>query len=384
LTDDAETVTPGAGADPSADQAPARPTTSLVKILIRIGVTVGALALSFFVLARAFDDLDPQAIADALRSLQDAEILALASLWVIWLACQGLQTASLVPGLPVRRGVIAFAGPAAVASIIPGPSDLPVRHRMLRSWGYDSTTATVAVAAGGIFSIGIKLLLPVVAAIGLIVSDSPVDGTLRTAVTIALVVGLGVMVVAVVLSSPTRTARVARLIEPIWRWVLRLLRKDAGGGLEQQLLDRRASSVEALRGRWIVATWGTVLTAVTRFGLLVMAVRFMGLDEAIISWPQIFVVYAVVQGLTVIPISAGDAGISELAYISMLTAIAGPEYVNEVTAAVLVFRVMTWLAMIPTGMMALGLWRLALRSSGTTIAELDTLVDLDDPDAPES
>ena len=123
----------------------------------------------------------------------------------------------------------------------------------------------------------------------------------------------------------------------------------------------RERAVETLRGRWLVAIWGTCATAATRFGLLLMALRFTGVDTDAVGAAQAFVVYALVQGLTVVPLTAGDAGISELAYISLLTAIAGSGLVNEVTAAVLVFRVLTWLAIIPAGIAAMAVWRFSLR-----------------------
>jgi uncharacterized membrane protein YbhN (UPF0104 family) len=53
----------------------------------------------------------------------------------------------------------------------------------------------------------------------------------------------------------------------------------------------------------------------------------------------VFVAYAVVQGLTVLPLTPGDAGVSELVLISLMTASAGNEWVNAVTAGVVVFRV---------------------------------------------
>jgi hypothetical protein len=334
---------------------------SLLSTVLRIVAMVGALGLSFFVLFKAFDDLDVDAIVDTVTSFDDAEMVGLASLWVIWLAAQGLQTAALVRDLPVRRGVLAFLAPAAIASLIPGPSDLPVRHRMLRSWGRTTTESTVAVAAGGLFSIGIKLVLPIVAAIGLVVSDSPVEGSLRTIVTIAMIAGLGLAAAAFVFSSPSRTAVVGRMLAPVWTLVLRLLRRSTDRDLATQLVTMRERAVDALRGRWLVAIWGTVATATTRFGLLLMALRFAGVETDAVGATQAFVVYALVQGLTVVPLTAGDAGISELAYISMLTAIAGSDRVNEVTAGVLVFRVLTWLAIIPAGLVAMAVWRLSLR-----------------------
>ena len=149
-------------------------------------LVVAALVVSAVVLALAFDDLDWAEVGRALRSLDDAEIIALSTTWLVWIAAQGLQTSSLVHDLPVRRGVVAYLGPAAVASAVPGPSDFPVRYRMLTSWGYSLGDATLAVAAGGVFNIGIKLVLPIIAAVGLLVSDTPVEGTLRTIVAVAL------------------------------------------------------------------------------------------------------------------------------------------------------------------------------------------------------
>ena len=92
-----------------------------------------------------------------------------------------------------------------------------------------------------------------------------------------------------------------------------------------------------------------------------MCLRFMGLTEEALPWPQVFVVFALVQGLTVIPITPGDAGVSEIAYVGMLTAAAGSEYVNQISAGVLVFRVLTWVVIIPIGLAVLGGWNFQWR-----------------------
>lgn len=338
------------------------------KVVFRVVFVIVALGISAVVLFAAFDELDPAAIADALRSLEDAERLALFGMWILWIGAQGLQTASLIHHLPVRRGVVAFLGPSAVAFVVPGPSDLPVRHRMLTSWGRDRGEATLAVAAGGIFSIGIKLVLPVIAAVGLVMSDAPIDGTLRTMVLIALIVGAALVAFAIGLGTEKRTQRMGRMLDPIWRWVLRLMKRPQRDDLAAVLLEARARAVETLRDRWLIAAWGTCLAAATRFALLLMSLRFTGVAESAVSWPQVFVVYALVQGLTVLPLTAGDAGVSEVAYIALLTAITGDALVNEVTAAVLLFRFLTWLVIIPIGLVTLGIWRRSVRPAPATTA----------------
>jgi putative heme transporter len=347
--------------DPDFDAAP-RP--SSVRVVLRAVLVVGLLVVSAIVLRTVFDDLDLQEILDSLRSLDDAEILALAGMWILWIGAQGLQTSSLVPGLPVRRGVLAFIGPAAVASLVPGPSDLPFRHRMFTSWGRRSGEATAAVAAGGVFSIGIKLVLPIVAAVGLLLSDAPVEGALRTVVVVALVVGVVVASVAMILGSESLTLRVGRVLDPLWRLVLRTMRKSDRESLGVRLVAVRASASGTLRGRWLIASWGALLAATTRFFILLMALRFTGVPESELPWPEVFVVYALVQGLTIVPLTAGDAGVSEVAFIGLLTAATGSDQVNLITAAVILFRVLTWLVLIPVGLVALGIWKRTSRIAG--------------------
>jgi putative heme transporter len=337
--------------------------------IVRGVFVIGALVASGFILVNTFEDLDYEAILDSVRSLEDADFIALIAMWVIWVTCQGLLTGALVKGLPVRRGVIAYLGPAGVTSVLPGPSDLPFRHKMFTTWGYSPSEATLAVAAGGVFSIGIKLVLPLVAAIGLLVSNTPIDGTLRTIVVIAVLVGVGVLGVAYVFGAERRTAWMGRMLTAIWAFVLRLLRKPDPPDLAEKMIDARAESIERLRDRWVIGTWATVITAGARFALLLMAVRFTGTPDSAISWPQVFVVYAVVQGLTVLPITAGDAGVSEVAYIGLLTAAAGSQYVNQITAGVLIFRVLTWVIIIPIGLGTLAVWqRLTARAARAAAA----------------
>lgn len=342
--------------------------------MLRIVLLVAALGASVVVLRLAFDELDAAEVAAALGSLGDAELLAIVAMWVLWLACQGLQTAALVDALPVRRGVLAFVGPTAVASVVPGPSDLPVRYRMFTSWGYSPLAAGVAISAGGIFSIGIKLVLPVIAAIGLIAFGAPLDGTLRTIVTVALVVGVGLVLVAVVLGSERRTAATGRLLEPIWVVTTRLVRRSDTGGragdqpgdrLGDRLVAARGRSLDILRGHWLMAAWGTLLSSVTNLSLLLMSLRFVDVPAEVVGWPQVFVAFALVQGLTVVPLTAGNAGVAEVAYVGLLTAAAGPAFVNEVAAAVILYRLLTWLVIIPVGFAAIGVWQLGHKRSGT-------------------
>ena len=67
-----------------------------------------------------------------------------------------------------------------------------------------------------------------------------------------------------------------------------------------------------------------------------------------------------VAGETLLAVVA-TFGVAEVVLIGMLAPIAGQEYVNQVAAGVLLYRLFTWLALIPAGMIALGIWKFSFR-----------------------
>ena len=334
------------------------------RVARQIVVLAVAVVGSGFLLSRVFDDLDLASIGTQLGSLSDAEWLSLGAGWVVMLAVQGQLTAALLPALPVRRGVLAFLGPTAVASLVPGPSDLPVKHRMFTSWGVDGGEATIAVSASGVFSIGSKLLLPVIAALGLVLTGAPIDGALVTVVQIALLVGAAVAAFVYVVSSPLRLGWVTAKLEPAVSWGRRLLGRDGEIALAGAVLGARAETVEVLRRRWGTATWATVLTAGVQCALLVMSLRFAGVPPEAVGWSGIFVAFALVQGLTALPVVPGSVGVTEVAYVAMLSAAAGSGLANEIAAGVLINRLLVWLALIPAGGVALVIWRRSVAERG--------------------
>jgi hypothetical protein len=209
---------------------------TVLKVALRIGIAVAAVAVASFVLAGIFSDLDIAQIRDALATLADAEWIALASGWVIWIGAQGLQTASLVTAMPARRGVIAFLGPSAVSSVIPGPSDLPVRFSMYQSWGIPTNEAATAVAASGIFSVGSQLALPALAGVAIFFGSVEVEGFAAIIVAATLVLALTIVLAGFLLGSERRTRWAGDRLDPLWQRLRRLARK---GRSEQGLASVR-------------------------------------------------------------------------------------------------------------------------------------------------
>ncbi len=356
---DPPAVADGDSPDPDED---ARNERSVRKLVVRAAVLAIALGVAGFLLFKAFDDLDIHAVLDAMRSLDDAERLSLifGTAIVIW--SEALLLASFVPKMPARRGGMAWLGSTAVASVIPGPSDVPVVYRMFKSWGQTSADAATAIAGASLFNIGLKLILPAVAGVAIVVADIPLGGVMSTIITATVILALLLLGATLVLGSERRTAAAGRAIDRVWRPILRLLRRrPPDRPLADRLVVQRAESLELMNGIWQRSLATILLVTATRVALFVMCIRFVGVPGSAASWVSIFCVWAIVRGLTVIPIMPGGVGVSEFAYVAMLTAIAGSRYVNEITAGVLIYRILTWLLIIPAGGVALGLWQMGLR-----------------------
>jgi uncharacterized membrane protein YbhN (UPF0104 family) len=337
---------------------------SLKKILIRVLVMALGIGVAGVLLVKTFGDLDLNSIVDAIKSLDDAEKLSLIGGTVILCWSEGLLMASFVPGMPARRGTLAWLGPTAVGSVVPGPSDVPFIFRMFRSWGQPTAAAATAVAAASLFNIGSKLILPAIAGIGVAVAGIPLDGVMNTIITAAIVLAVFLLAAGIVLGSEKRTADAGRWLDKIWRPTMKLLRRrPPDRPLADRLVIPRTEAAALLRGTWHKSLASITFVTFVRVALLVMSLRFVGVPESALSWVAIFCVWAIVRGLNVIPLMPGGVGISEVAYIGMLTAISGQQWVNEVTAGVLVYRLLTWLLMIPAGGVAMALWQVGLRKN---------------------
>lgn len=346
------------GFDPA--EPPQWSSKTFLRIAGRVAFAAVAVGVAGVVLFNIFDDLDFAEIRKAINRLSDAEWLSLGFGWLIWIGTQGLQTASLVHHLPARRGVLAYLGPSSVSSLIPGPSDLPVRYSMYQSWGVSNNDAATAVAASGIFSVGSQLALPALAGMLIFLADIPLEGFSMIIVATTVALAVIIVVAAFVLGSAGRTARAAELVEPIWRWGMRVLRKPVPDdqSLVEMLTTQRATSLGYISDKWVLTSGATVLTILAKCALLVMCLRFVGIPQDDLSWAAIFAVFALVAGLTMVPITPGAAGVAEIGLVGMLTPIAGQVWVNEVAAGVMLYRLLTWLLLIPTGFAALTVWRL--------------------------
>ncbi|HWL41686.1 MAG TPA: lysylphosphatidylglycerol synthase domain-containing protein [Ilumatobacter sp.] len=321
-----------------------------MKIVGRLALVAVALAAAAFVLTRVFDEFDGREIWAVFGRLTSTDIVRIALAMVALLVAEAFLAAAFVPGLSVARGGLTFLTTSAITSVIPGPADYPVRYKMLRSWGYDRSFAATASAGPTVFNSAHKLVMPLVAAVCLVVSDVPIGGVARLVFVSCVVLTVAVVAVAFVAGTEARTAAAAAVVARLARrpWAAAIVR-------------HRNQAAALVLLTWKRAVLGEVLVVASSVVVFVWCMRGAGVGSASASWVALLCVWAVVRAVSALPTTPGDVGVTDVAYVSMVSHITGPGHVNAITAAVVLYRVVTYLAPVVLGVLAFAAWRWTLQ-----------------------
>ena len=119
----------------------------------------------------------------------------------------------------------------------------------------------------------------------------------------------------------------------------------------------RAGALLAARGWRITAA--IVASHLMLWLVLLACLRAVSLSQAQLPWQTSLAAFAFIRLLTAMPITPGGLGITELGLIGILAGGAGHEASAQVTAAILMYRAVTYLPSIPLGALACLTWRYA-------------------------
>jgi putative heme transporter len=158
------------------------------------------------------------------------------------------------------------------------------------------------------------------------------------------------------LSSERRAARLGGALAGAAERLRHLFRRQPGRpNWERGAVAFRAQAITLLRRRWHWLTVTTLTSHLSLFLVLLLALRHVGVSEAEVSWVEALAAFALVRLLSAFPITPGGLGVVELGLAAALVLAGGEE--AQVVAAVLVFRILTFVLPIPIGAFTWWLWR---------------------------
>ena len=279
-------------------------------------------------------------------------VVAIASMISTW-----IMICSVLPSIRLREAAVVNLSSNAVANTLPagGVLALGVSWAMLSSWGVSTAEYVLYTLVSGIWNVFARLGLPVLALLVLATVARPGAGLVAAAaVGLALLVAMAAGL-SLLMRSESFAVRAGRALQPALAIACRVVRRPASFDIPGSLLGfrDRAGALIAARGWRITAA--TAASNLTLWLVLLACLRGIGLSQAQVPWQVSLAAFAFVRLLTVLPITPGGLGITELGLIAILTA--GHRDGAQVTAAVLLYRAVTYLPPIPLGAIAWLTWR---------------------------
>jgi uncharacterized protein (TIRG00374 family) len=293
----------------------------------------------------------------AVRSLTGLEVLLLTAAAVWNIATYMFVMMSALPGLSFRHAFMAGQISTAVSNTVPAGSvfGVGVTYAVLSSFGHRATSIAAASAVSGLWNTFAKLSFPIIALAALAIWDDPAPALVSAAVTGILLLILVLTIGGFALSSERLARRIGDGVARFFSVLLRPLRRPALSGWGDGLAKFQGESTDLLRRRWHWLSFTTIVSHLSLFFVLLVALRTLGVDSADVTWVEAFGAFSFVRLATALPITPGGLGVVELGMSAALVLAGGPEPL--VVAAVLVYRVITYGMQIPLGILSYAAWQ---------------------------
>jgi putative heme transporter len=342
--------------------------TSRRAILTRVGLLVGILAVVFVVILPRV--VDYGAVWAALSALTATELAAVAATTALAYVANAAPSWVMVPGLSWPHAIGSDLAGRAVVSTIPGPTDIATKFLLYRQWAIPADIATAGIVFNAFFETLSDLILPLIATLGVLLAGHAPRPTVAALSLIGVVVlVLAMLLLVAIVRSESLAGRLGRLLESVVGRLWRLVRRPPPSGIAAGVMQVRERSQDLLSRRGALGFGAMVLARLAWFLVLQVSLWSVGVNSDVLAPSAVLTAMAAVALLALIPITPGAVGVSEIAYVGLLAAVAGDAMTAPITAAIVIFRFAQWFVPIPLG------WILLVIMRGSHWRELETGAD---------
>jgi uncharacterized protein (TIRG00374 family) len=295
----------------------------------------------------------------AVALITGAMVLASVLLGIVNLATNWPPIVVALPGLRVREAAVVNTAGAALSNTVPegGAVATGLNYAMLRSWGFGIGDTTSEVLATGTWSQMTKFILLALGLVAVVFQGWAPAGVEWVALGLLVLVIVAIVLLARILRSAAFAARLGGWCDRVVARLRRRVSRIPEPGLAEGLPLFRTQMVGLLRlcwGRLTVSMLASQLVVVLVLGL---CVRMQGLDQATISWAVILVAWGLVTFASLLIPTPGGLGVAEVVLVGVLGHGLPESDQVPVLAAVLLYRLATFLVPIPIGLVTYLYWR---------------------------
>ena len=260
-----------------------------------------------------------------------------------------------LPGLQVREAAVTNTAGAALSNTVPegGAVATGLNYAMLRSWGFTLGDTTSEVLVTGTWSQMTKYILLALGLVAVVLQGWGPPGLDWVALGLVVLVAVAIVLLTLILRRESFAARLGAWCDRVIGRVRRRLRRIPDPGLTEGLPLFRTQMVRLLRLCWGRLTTTMLISQLMVVLVLGVCVRMQGLDQSTISWAVILVAWGLVTFASLLIPTPGGLGVAEV----VLVAVLGHGLPQSDEAAVLLYRIATFLVPIPIGLVTYLYWR---------------------------
>jgi uncharacterized protein (TIRG00374 family) len=340
--------------------------SNIARVLRRHGSQIVGLVLVLGVFGLVLPRVaDYGAVWNAISALSWLYLALLLGAAILNLATFAPPWQAALPGISFVRSLVMSQASTAASNVLPGGDaiGMAVSYSMLRRWGFRVEQVAIATGAFSVWNVLANISFAVTGVVLLRLGGES-NSLLTTAALIGAVVGA---VLAVVIALILRDERYARAVgafaERVANRLRGLLRRSPVTGWPERLAAFRDEAIGLVRRRWLQLTLATLAGHLTVFLVLLVSLRAVGVHASAVSFVEAFAAWALIRIVTTIPITPGGLGVVELGLTGALVSFGGHRV--DVVAAVLLYRVLTYVPPIAVGGVCLLVWR---RLGGSQVA----------------
>jgi putative heme transporter len=335
----------------------ATPRTGTGRKILRTALSAAVVAVIFWFALPRFASY--RGVLAGISAMTWPQALLIAAAAAASMASGWIVICSVLPSIRMREAAVVNLGSSAVANTLPagGALAMGVSWAMLSGWGISTADYVLYSLVSGTWNVFARLSLPVLALLVLLTIGRPDAALIAAAAAgLALLIAAAAGLALLFRSEPFALAA-GRALQYALAIGCRLIRRPPPAGSPGLLLGFRNRAAALLKSRGWRITAATVAGNLALWLVLLACLRGTGLSQAQVPWQTSLAAFAAVRLLTALPVTPGGLGITELGLVAILAAGAGHQASVQVTAAVLLFRAVTYLPPIPLGALACLAWR---------------------------
>ncbi|GMR02051.1 MAG: hypothetical protein BMS9Abin20_0377 [Acidimicrobiia bacterium] len=328
-----------------------------------------SIAVTLLVLVVVFGFVIPQladyrSVLDYIGAIDTGEWLVLVALSIWFLVAYAIVLMQVLRTLSLREAFVNQTTGTAITNAVPsgGAIALPLNYTMYMSWGFTPAIISAALLSAGVWDWLARISLPVLAVFAIAAIGDALGWMWLVSIGGLLFVAGAVYLLVKLLGNETAARKVAEHIDAISARVFRVIKREKPN-VAGMVMQFRIDLNRIVRHHFGRLTAATVGNHVALTGLFTACVYAVGITQDMIPIPWVVLAFTLGRFLVMIPVSPGGLGLVDLGWIGILTL--GWQTTNPgipvdaslISAGVLLFRALSFLPPIPTGMATWLFWR---------------------------